>query len=133
MKTKRSILAFFFQFFGWLSIGLFTPLYIVFLLAFGDIPYINYEESWFFILVVLSVILTGIVFGSIFIFIGNLIQKIWNMEYYLMRLAENSNPVISNYPTKRYEEKPIEALKAAVKPSATPKDDDDDVSKYAPR
>ena len=133
MKTKRSILAFFFQLFGWLSIGLFTPLYIVFSLMFGDSPYINSEVSYVVILFVLFIILSGIVFGSIFIFIGNLIQKIWNMEYYLMRLAENSNPVISNYPTKRYEEKPIEALKAAVKPSATPKDDDDDVSKYAPK
>ena len=82
---------------------------------------------------VLASLLTGIGIGAISIFIGNLIQKVWNMESYLKVLAENSNPVISDYPSKRYEGKPIEALKAAVKPPTTPKDDDDDVSKYAPK
>jgi hypothetical protein len=109
MKTRTSWLSFFLRLFGSLAIGISILAAgsgdLVRVLAFGGV-------------------------GSVFIIAAKLLQHVQNIESYLQHIAQNSSPVISDYPTKRYEEKPIEALKAAVKPPAK---NDDDVKKYGPK
>ena len=119
MKTRTSWFAAIFQFIGYSSITIGIAIIVA---TIG----LKQEGSSYTYLGLFSMI--G--YGGICAAVGNLIQKAWNIEYYLEILAKNSSPVITDYPTKRYEEKPIDALKAAVKPPAKP---ESDISKYAPK
>ena len=65
--------------------------------------------------------------GIFFIFLGTLIQKVWNIEFYLSHLAQNTYSV--PVPKQTFQEKPISAPKEPNKPS----NPQSDMSKYAPK
>ena len=64
--------------------------------------------------------------GGLCLFVGNAIQKIWNIEFYLSHLAQNTYSV--PVPKQTFQEKPISAPKEPNKPS----NPQSDMSKYAP-
>ena len=65
--------------------------------------------------------------GGLCLFVGNAIQKIWNIEFYLSHLAQNTYSV--PVPKQTFQEKPISAPKKPNKPS----NPQSDMSKYAPK
>lgn len=90
-----------------------------------------YEDTAFstapeYVFMVLGLSATFAFIGIIFIFLGNLIQKVWNIEFYLAHLANNTYSV--PVPKQTFQEKPISAPKEPNKPS----NPQSDMSKYAP-
>ncbi len=65
--------------------------------------------------------------GCILFFLGTLIQKVWNIEFYLAHLANNTYSV--PVPKQTFQEKPISAPKEPNKPS----NPQSDMRKYAPK
>ena len=64
--------------------------------------------------------------GIFFMFLGNLIQKIWNIEFYLSHLANNTYSV--PVPKQTFQEKPT----SAQEPNK-PSNPESDMSRYAPK
>jgi hypothetical protein len=62
--------------------------------------------------------------GIFFMFLGNLIQKIWNIEFYLSHLANNSHQQIPDYKPLSEQRKPQQDK---------PSNPESDMSKYAPK
>ena len=88
------------------------------------------SELYFFIYVWFVITLAHLVVGGISLFIGNFIQKFWNIEHNIQIIANGYSAPITPTSQKSFKEKPIEALKAAVKPSAK---NDDDIKNYGPK
>ncbi len=63
--------------------------------------------------------------GGGLLFISNLIQKVWNIDFNIQRMADGYSIPVDYSSKKRYKDEPIAASKKPTNPES-------DMSKYAP-
>tara|TARA_Y100001934_G_C12252491_1_gene725807 strand:- start:356 stop:787 length:432 start_codon:yes stop_codon:yes gene_type:complete len=141
-STKTSYLALLFKLSGWIfmlwAVFIFCCAIYLFITKYDELTMTTVEYGFFkdysyvylFIYTCFLVILAHLVVGGISLFIGNFIQKFWNIEHNIQIIANGYSAPITPTSQKSFKEKPIDALKAAVKPPAK---NDDDVKKYGPK
>jgi hypothetical protein len=124
LKTEKSGFGLSLQVIGLFQILGLIGLWIFFLYQIFGSRSLDFDDEFPAVLMLGTIYLLPS--GCIFFFLGTLIQKVWNIEFYLAHLANNTYSV--PVPKQTFQEKPISAPKEPNKPS----NPQSDMSKYAP-
>ena len=127
LKTTQSVFGFILQCIGYFHFLLLIAVWAASPLTSGVITRDTRDTTEDLVLEHLAVTAAIAFSGIFFMFLGNLIQKIWNIEFYLSHLAYNTYSV--PVPKQTFQEKPISAPKEPNKPS----NPESDMSRYAPK